>query len=105
PWITALPEKTEINLNTAPKEVILAMNPDLAPNEADKFIQERTQSNGVTDKSKLSITLNGGVTSNYFLVSAHVEYNNIIQDIYTLLLRGSAGQNDVKMIWESRGTV
>ena len=42
PFVTALPARTPVNVNTAPAEVILAIAPDVSAEQVASFVKSRT---------------------------------------------------------------
>lgn len=43
PFVAALPPQTELNINTAPAEVLMTIAPYLSEGDVDTFVQERTE--------------------------------------------------------------
>jgi general secretion pathway protein K len=81
PYITALPEPTPVNINTAPAEVIAAVIPEMSVGEAKSLVEYRengffesvadirSQFPQITDVSQLAI----GVSSQHFNIFARAE--------------------------------
>ena len=80
PYITALPARTLINVNTAPPVVLLALHKDLTPSEVDALIAGRGETGYPTVQAFMSQDALAGrelaelvdVRSNYFLVHTNV---------------------------------
>jgi general secretion pathway protein K len=80
PYVTALPQPTRINVNTAPPVVLLAMNKDLTASDVEALIAGRGDSGYPTVQAFMSQDALAGrelgeqvdVRSNYFLVHTDV---------------------------------
>lgn len=96
PYITALPEQTAINLNTASKQVLRTLGAGLTNKQADDIIQERGKKGFKTLKEalakpsikKLNI-LNKGLTltSDYFLIATQVSAHEVHMVLFTIVKR------------------
>lgn len=94
PFITALPEPTPLNINTASKQALMSLSNALNEDKVEELISARGE-NGIKDLKKISellkkmniaeeqITLN----SIYFLSVAHTNSDNFNFTVYTLLKR------------------
>ncbi|MDR3442651.1 MAG: type II secretion system minor pseudopilin GspK [Legionella sp.] len=94
PFITALPEPTPLNINTASKQALMSLSNALNEDKVEELISARSE-NGIKDIKKISellkkmniaeeqITLN----SIYFLSVAHTSSDNFNFTVYTLLKR------------------
>lgn len=115
PFITALPEATNININSAPPQVLMSLSPTLSTEAALAIVSHRKQhpfatlenflqfdivkNNHVNDK-KIS------VISSYFLVKTNVKVENQEIILYTLLHRMLNNAQPMEaMIWQSKGTL
>lgn len=91
---TALPEPTSININTVSKDLLMALTRNQHEDTIDRLIAERAE-NGPTDRKKLSRTLKKlnikedeiALSSNYFLVIAEVDGENLNFRRFTLMKR------------------
>jgi general secretion pathway protein K len=80
PYVTALPQRTRINVNTASPVVLLAMNKDLTPGDVDALIAGRGETGYANAQAFLSQDALAGrelagavdVRSSYFLVHTDV---------------------------------
>jgi general secretion pathway protein K len=98
PYITLLPVRTVVNLNTAPLEVLVASVPNLTPAQARQLIQSRaTQPLGTLTDASLVVTdpkvkfdpAEQGVTSNYFSATGRLRVGtNTIEEQSVLQRNG-----------------
>ena len=97
PYITALPEVTKINIFTAPKSVIKALQPEITPDGLDHFIEMReTLSPPEYDIHPLLEKYHipyGLITlqSQYFLIVGTVTYQSKHLTQYSVLKRSIQG--------------
>ena len=108
PHITALPGRTEINVNTATPAVLLSLGEDMSVGDVEGLIAERA-ANGFAD---LAGTFSSLVTpevlstlvesSNYFQLKVVVRIDTVRITLYTVLRRGPRG--NVTPILRSFGT-
>lgn len=108
PHITALPGRTEINVNTATPAVLLSLGEDMSVGDVEGLIAER-EANGFAD---LAGTFSSLVTpevlstlvesSNYFQLKVVVRIDTVRITLYTVLRRGPRG--NVTPILRSFGT-
>jgi len=94
PYVTVLPEKTLININTAPKIILMSLGDGLSETEVDEILQERSKKiKHLNDISlllqKLDVPTDQITTeSHYFLSISTVRLDNLNLTTYTLLKRG-----------------
>lgn len=94
PFITALPEPTPININTAPLKVLKSLSSTKKETQINELIKAR-QEKGIRDLSKISEILkklniaNDQITldSSYFLSVASATSDNLSLTVYTLFQR------------------
>jgi general secretion pathway protein K len=104
PYITALPARTAINVNTASKEVLMALADNINENDAqqlidnrgddgyaavDAFVQEKAIAGRGVKKEGLS------VATDYFLLDAATKFDRAQTHLYSLLARANTGVNVV----------
>ncbi len=106
PWITALPTHTEININTASKEVLSALF-YAVPSVADQILAQRpyTDTGAIT---KLITQLPAGVTlpaygvkSGYFEVAVETLFGRYRRTTLALIQRG-VGNGPSRVLWHSQ---
>lgn len=111
PNVAALPQGTPLNVNTAPRAVLMALFEDVAEADADALIDRRDEEafdsvNAFLDDPALrgrEVSDAGlGVTSNYFLVQAYVSLGPARVGLNSRLERAS-GQN-IATLSRQRGT-
>ncbi|KTD82341.1 type II secretion system minor pseudopilin GspK [Legionella waltersii] len=110
PFITALPESTSVNINTAPTPVIMALGDGLSESQANELIQARG-SQGISDIKSISELLKKmnlpsdqiTIESQYFLCLAYAKTEDFDLVVYSLLkrTRDKKGKLSVKVIRES----
>lgn len=107
PFVTALPNRTAVNVNTARPEVLAALVPGLSLDEAYALVakRERVYYRNVQDFQQLlpsGLTLPDGVatvSSQYFLVRANIRRERMSVGSQALYLRG--GQNSPTLVWRA----
>ena len=108
PLITALPEATSININTAPSAVLSALFPDLSLSEADDLVSQRDE-NPFSDVGQLKERLPSDVAlpkvpydikSSYFEVTIDTLFGRLQRQTVALLHRPSG--TPVKVLWQQR---
>ena len=108
PFVTALPQPSPINVNTAPREILLALLPDLAETEIGTLLEQRRMAffkSKQDFRSRLpqaAPTLRDDsfdVTSNYFLAMVDVR-SELADTAYLALLARSANSNWPKLVWQ-----
>ena len=101
PFISVMPEKTTINVNTAEAEIIAALSSQLNPAEGATIVEDRTEafkdiddffdatSGLATDQNQyqLEVTPLISVTSQYFQINASVQIDNINSKLTSSLKR------------------
>ncbi len=96
PYVTALPERTTVNVNTAPAQVLMAVVDGLTESEAEQIIEDRTDTPFEDINSFMSHTLvqdktvnqgSIGVASNYFMINAVTKFDQGRTNLYSLVLR------------------
>lgn len=95
PYIVVLPDTTPININTAPKKVLMALGGGLSEANAEEIITARGQ-HGITDLTELSILLDKmhirrdqvTIDSQFFLSVAEVSNGTSRLISYVVLKRG-----------------
>lgn len=98
PFVTALPVRTTINVNTAPPEVLAALVPNWSVDGAQAAVKTRlsTPFQGTQDflallPSSSAPPVQLSVNSNYFAVSVKVSAGRVEAGYLALLQRGQAG--------------
>lgn len=108
PLITALPEATSININTAPSAVLSALFPDLSLSEADDLVSQRDEK-PFGDAGQLKERLSADVVlpkvpydikSDYFEVTIDTLFGRLQRQTVALLHRASG--TPVKVLWQQR---
>jgi len=105
PFVTALPESTTVNINTASAEVIAALSSQLDLKKATEIVEDRgtvfnnnkefkdqTESYA-SDKGKYQLEIEPliGVSSQYFKVKALVQIDTVSSNLHSVLKRNSNG--------------
>ncbi len=106
PYVTVLPEYTDINVNTASAELLMTLVDGLTQSEADQLIEERGE-NGfekvsdfinsaaiagrLTDQSGLS------VQTRYFIINSVSEFGRGRTNLYSLMVRDDKAKVEVVM--------
>jgi general secretion pathway protein K len=102
PHLTALPDETPVNVNTASATVLLAMVPALSAAEAARLVEERgrTPFLGLEDFQRVlpptaSAQIDGpiDVKSRYFSVEATVRFGRVTAGYRALIERGERGRS------------
>lgn len=100
PFVTALSERTAININTAPREILIALLPDLAETDISSLLENRKTaffSSKQDFRSRLPHAAPAlrddayDVTSNYFLADVIVHSSHADTTFEALLARPQAG--------------
>ncbi|MGE5865016.1 MAG: type II secretion system minor pseudopilin GspK [Rhizobacter sp.] len=94
PYVILLPEPTKVNLNTAPREVLAAVIPNVDLGSAERLVQVRQRSpfkDLTSAQANLAgITLSAdkvAVTSNYFIVTGRLRLNTQVLEQRSLVRR------------------
>ncbi|MBF0163546.1 MAG: type II secretion system minor pseudopilin GspK [Magnetococcales bacterium] len=100
PFVTALPERTEININTAPLELLMTLVENMSRAEAQVFDDKRRRENGYKSVNALleepylkgKGVLSAGLTVNsrFFLVESAVTLGRGRTFLSSVLLRGGS---------------
>ncbi|AYQ30279.1 MULTISPECIES: type II secretion system minor pseudopilin GspK [unclassified Polaromonas] len=110
PYITLLPQRTPVNLNTASAEVIYAITPDLQLVDAQKLVAARARSH-FRDLSEASQQIGGAVqfddgrhsvASRFFEVRERLKLDQVIVPERSLLQRDGLS---IRTLWRDRGAV
>ncbi|MDF1757140.1 MAG: type II secretion system minor pseudopilin GspK [Legionellaceae bacterium] len=103
PYITAIPETTAININTASKAILKALGGDIKDKDIEKLIKLRKHKEikNINEISKILITLNIPsneltVNSDYFLIVARTTVDDLTFTNYTTVKRFT--RNDKKLM-------
>lgn len=100
PFVTALPARTAINVNTAPKEVLMALADGITDADADAVVDARGDSGFDTLGDFLSqqalagrgVKQDGlGVASGYFLLDAATKFGRVQTRLYSVMARDTTG--------------
>lgn len=112
PYITLLPQRTTVNLNTAPAEVIFAIVPGLLLSDASLAVSTRdtsyfwdlpdAEAKAPALKSKLQ-TAQHSVTTQFFEVTGRIRLEQTVVEVKSLVDRRDV--NDVKTLWLEREVV
>ncbi len=115
PYLTALPEATPINVNTAPVLVFSSLNPSFTKAALMALETKRKQTPFLTPNDFLNfdVVKNNPVSANqitvessYFLVKTSVKVGHQETVLYTLLLRAMKDSKpDVTQLWQTKGTL
>lgn len=121
PFVTALPEKTSLNLNTASVPVLMALDPAITAAMAGHIVQARKEIPLTDNRSlqrfpflKNSALLQGqgegtpGIifVSQYFLLETDVTLGDHTETFYTMLYRTTKdGKIVTGILWQSTGTL
>ena len=108
PHVTALPERTPINVNTATVAVLQSLGPNISVNDAEGLMQQREEG-GFVDFANVFAPLVApelqqwiSETSGYFQLKAVVQIDTVRITLFTVLYRGGA---EVTPILRSLGTI
>jgi general secretion pathway protein K len=108
PFVSILPERTAVNINTAPVEVLMAAIPDMDMARAQRMVQQRalqpfkTLADATPFLGGATNTLKEGVhatTSRYFVVRGRMRLGERVLEEHSLLVRNGL---DVKTLWRER---
>jgi general secretion pathway protein K len=112
PYITLLPSKTTVNINTAPAEVLFASIPNLELADAKLAVaaREKTFFPSLSEaassvpalKDKLKDTQHG-VSTKFFEVTGRIRLEQTVVEEHSLVDRSDI--NQVKTIWRERSVV
>ncbi|MBA2652116.1 MAG: type II secretion system minor pseudopilin GspK [Tatlockia sp.] len=109
-YITALPEITPININTASKPILMSLGMGLNESQVNELIEERGKQ-GISDMGKINLLLQKlnirseqvTIESQYFMAIAYLTSEDLNLTIYTILKRkkDKNGKIIVSLIAES----
>ena len=115
PNVIVLPDRTKININSAPIPVIMSFSPNITLETAKALDQLRRQSPLITldmlgnfpdIKNNSFAQGNLTVTSDFFLLKTHVTIGDQDSTLTTLLMRLlKNSQPAVNIMWQSKGTL
>jgi len=106
PYVQCVPERTAINVNTAPPAVLMMLTDGLTQADAEQIRDDRTDKHfeSTTDFTDLPIIKGLGqnftdisVTSHYFMVRANTEYGHSQVHATIILSRNDAGGTETLM--------
>lgn len=109
PFICALPVRTTINVNTAPKEVLMALADKITEDDAQQLIDGRGDKGYATLQAFLQQKSLAGrgvnqeglsVATDYFLLEAATKFDRAQTHLYSLLARSDAG---IRVIYRGQG--
>jgi len=111
PFITALPGRTDINVNTAPAEVLQSLDETLSAADVESLISER-EDGGFVDVENRFRTLVApdmldriGETTSFFQLRVVVQIATVRVNYFSLLYRDTGGAGEVVPIQRSFGTI
>lgn len=111
PYITLLPQRTPVNINTASAEVIYASTPDITLGNASKLVSLRGASHfrSLPDVGERSSEFKGlfsqgrhAVATRFFEVQGRLRLDQITQEERSVVLR--EGLN-IRILWRNRGVL
>ncbi|MEO8401436.1 MAG: type II secretion system minor pseudopilin GspK [Gammaproteobacteria bacterium] len=115
PYVTVLPEKTKININSAPIPVVMSLSPAITLETAQAldtfrratpFVSLDNLANFTVVKSSPIAQNNLTVSSNYFMIKTHVMLGDQHAILYSLVIRGlKDSQPNITILWQSKGTL
>ena len=106
PFVTVLPERTPVNLNTAPPEVLMASVPGMDMAQARRLVDQRARQ-PLRTLSDAQAWVNGATlsdsahstTSRYFRVTARLRLNQRVLEEQALVVRNGLA---VRALWRER---
>lgn len=108
PHVTALPEVTLVNANTATPQLLLALDPNMSPGDVELIVEEREES-GLPDINTTFAALvdpntlvDLSLETNYFELRSVVRIGTVRFTMYSLLYRSAQGE--VAVLMRSFGT-
>ncbi len=106
PYITLLPDRTPVNINTASAPVIYASIPSFEMSDAQRVVTERarTQFRTLTDADKAAAALQDhlSVSSRFFEVRGRLRNDQATVEERSLVQRDGM---EVKTLWRERGVI
>ena len=110
PYVCALPERTLLNINTAPAPLLQALAEDFTPQIAEQLVEQRGEA-GYEDvdsflqqdffAGKGDVAVNIGVASQYFLIRSDVTIGTARSRLFSVAKRES---NGARMLARTQGT-
>lgn len=114
PYLTVLPETTPLNINTAPKVLLMSLGNGLNETQAEELIQARGEK-GIKNLGKIIELLQKldlpkeqiTIESSYYLSEATTSLNDLNLTTYTLIKRSKDKQGSISVgiIRESLNTI
>ena len=110
PHVTALPERTPINVNTATRAVLQSLGPNIAESDAEGLIALREEGGFVDYTTVFAPLVDPGLqpwiseTTSYFQLKAVVQIDTVRITLFTVLHRDQSGL-DVTPLLRSLGTI
>ena len=109
PWITALPQPTEINVNTASKEVLGALFYTLPAPAIEQIVSQRPYKDPAELTKKIQELAAGknipqafyGIKSSYFEVTVETRFGRYQRTTQALIQRG-ADDSTSRVLWHSQ---
>jgi general secretion pathway protein K len=109
PWVTALPQPTEINVNTAPQEILAAVFYTLPASAIEQLLQQRPYKDQAKLNAKIQELANGitlppvhiGIKSSYFEITIETLFGRYQRTTQAMIQRG-AGNNTFHRLWHSQ---
>jgi len=104
PFVTALPEYTDIDINTAPKEILMALGNGVTESDAQTVIDARGDQgfdsvSAFTGQQALAgrgVKPTGlSVSSDYFLLDAATKFGGGQSRLYSIIVRGPNGATTI----------
>jgi general secretion pathway protein K len=104
PFIAALPARTAINVNTAPKELLMALADSITDDDAQQLLDARGDSGFASVDAFVAQQAVAGrgakpeglsVATDYFLLDAATQFGRGQTHLYSLLARNAGGINVV----------
>ena len=111
PYITALPGKTTINVNTAPAPVLMSLDDNISLAEAEGFITERENGGFVDVQNRFKAIVSPDVletlddSSSFFQLKVVVQIATVRVTYYSVLHRDTGGSGMVVPVLRSFGTI
>jgi general secretion pathway protein K len=109
PFVIVLPEKTPVNVNTAPAEVLAAVIPKMSVSEANTLIVQRKQAPwndaakfiAQLGESRTVATDAVSIKSDWFLIGSRIRLDRAGLDAEALIRRASGLQtgNSTRVVW------
>lgn len=110
PYVTALPERTMININTAPPQVLMAVIEGITQSEAEQIVDDRANAPFKDINEFMAHTLvqgrpvmqdSIGMESKYFMVTGSTQFDQGQLTLYSLVSRNDKAE--VQVIMRAQG--